>query len=149
MNFGYKGWGQFARTVLHLKTPQRRPKDLSTSMSTTKTTKSFSERKGVKTAGGRCHRKPQSQSCIQVVKLASSTPIWARSTGFFSSGRTETESNHKSSGRKQRKSLPKDYKGLKVACWNIRIMLDLADSSRPERRSALVEHELCRHRSSQ
>ena len=144
MNFGCKGWGQFACTVLHLKTPQRRPKDLSTSMSTTTTTKSCSDGKGAKTAGGRRHWKPQSQSCIQVVKLVSSIPSWPRSTGIFSSGRTETESNHKSSGRKQRKSLPKDYKGLKVACWNIRTMLDLSDSSRPERRSALVAHDLSR-----
>jgi len=121
-----------------------RPKDLPTSMSTTTTSKSCSDGKGAKTAGGRCHWKPQSQSCIQVVKLVSSIPSWPRSTGIFSSGRTETESNHKSSGRKQRKSLPKDYRCLKVACWNIRPMLDWADSSRPERRSALVAHELSR-----
>ena len=30
MNLVLKGWGQFARTVLHLKIPQRRPKDTST-----------------------------------------------------------------------------------------------------------------------
>ena len=144
MNFGCKGWGQFARTVLHLKTPQRRPKDLSRSMSTTTTTKSFSDGKGAKTAGGGCHWKQQSQSWIQVVKLVSSIPTWPRSTGIFSSGRIETESNHKSSGRKQRKSLPKDYKGLKVACWNIRTMLDKADNGHTQRRPALVAHELSR-----
>ena len=144
MDFGCKGWGQFGRTVLQLKTPQRRPKGLSTSMSTTTTTKSFRDGKGAKTAGGRCHWKPQSQSWIQVVKLVSFILSWRPSTGIFSSGRTETESNHKSSGRKQRKSLPKDYKGLKVACWKSKAMLNLADSSRPESRSALVAHELSR-----
>ena len=41
-------------------------------------------------------------------------------------------------------NVTKDFKGLKVACWNIRTMLDLADSSRPERRSALVTHQLSR-----
>ncbi len=30
MNLGFKGWGQFARTALHLKTPQRRPQEPST-----------------------------------------------------------------------------------------------------------------------
>ena len=30
MNLGFKGWGQFARTALHLKTPQRRPQKPST-----------------------------------------------------------------------------------------------------------------------
>ncbi|KAL0195131.1 hypothetical protein M9458_008703, partial [Cirrhinus mrigala] len=34
--------------------------------------------------------------------------------------------------------------GLNVACWNIRTMLDTADSGRPERRSALIAHELRR-----
>ena len=33
---------------------------------------------------------------------------------------------------------------LNVACWNVRTMLDKADSSRRERRSALVPHELSR-----
>ena len=33
---------------------------------------------------------------------------------------------------------------LKVACWNVRTMLDRADSCRPERRSALIAHELSR-----
>ena len=33
---------------------------------------------------------------------------------------------------------------LNVACWNVRTMLDKADRSRPERRSALVAHELSR-----
>ena len=33
---------------------------------------------------------------------------------------------------------------LNVACWNVRTMLDKADSNRPERRSALVAHELSR-----
>ncbi|XP_023815252.1 uncharacterized protein LOC111948070 [Oryzias latipes] len=36
----------------------------------------------------------------------------------------------------------KGVKGLKVACWNIRTMLDAG--SRPERRSALIAHELSR-----
>ena len=31
---------------------------------------------------------------------------------------------------------------LNITCWNIRTMLDKADSSYPERRSALVGHEL-------
>ena len=35
-------------------------------------------------------------------------------------------------------------KALKLACWNIRTMLDKADSNRPERRSALIAHELSR-----
>ena len=33
---------------------------------------------------------------------------------------------------------------LKLACWNIRTMLDTAESNRPQRRSALVAHELSR-----
>ena len=33
---------------------------------------------------------------------------------------------------------------LNVAFWNIRILLDKADSGRPERRSALIAHELSR-----
>ncbi|GFS21412.1 hypothetical protein ElyMa_001593600 [Elysia marginata] len=36
MNLKFKGWGQFARTALHHKNPQRRPKDLSMSMSNPK-----------------------------------------------------------------------------------------------------------------
>ena len=36
------------------------------------------------------------------------------------------------------------HTGLKVACWNIRTMLDSANSGRPERRSALIAHELSR-----
>ena len=149
MNFGCKGWGQFACTVLQLKTPQRRPKDLSTSMSTTITTKSFSERKGVKTTGGRCDRKP---SFNPAYRWLSSPPLHPVERGQRASSQAAEQKQNqinKSSGRKQRKSLPKDFKGLKVACWNIRTMFDLADSSRPERRSALVAHELCRHRSSQ
>ena len=31
-----------------------------------------------------------------------------------------------------------------MACWNVWTMLDKANSSRPERRSTLVAHELCR-----
>ena len=38
----------------------------------------------------------------------------------------------------------KDEKILKVACLNVRTMLDRADSCRPERRSALIAHELSR-----
>ncbi|XP_069741682.1 craniofacial development protein 2-like [Narcine bancroftii] len=38
----------------------------------------------------------------------------------------------------------KDAHKLKLACWNIRTMLDKADSHRPERRSALIAHELLR-----
>lgn len=33
---------------------------------------------------------------------------------------------------------------LNVACWNGRTMLDTADNSHPERRSAVVAHELSR-----
>jgi len=33
---------------------------------------------------------------------------------------------------------------LKVACWNVRTMLDKADNSRPERCSAVIGHELSR-----
>ncbi|GFS07641.1 hypothetical protein ElyMa_004737600 [Elysia marginata] len=36
MNLNFKGWGQFARTALQHKNPQRRPKDLSMSMSNPK-----------------------------------------------------------------------------------------------------------------
>ncbi|XP_076061596.1 uncharacterized protein LOC143037343 [Oratosquilla oratoria] len=38
----------------------------------------------------------------------------------------------------------KSEQDLKVACWNVRTMLDKADSSRPERRSALIAHKLSR-----
>lgn len=41
-------------------------------------------------------------------------------------------------GAKQRK------KCLKIACWNVRTMLDSDDSDRPRRRSALVARELSR-----
>lgn len=43
--------------------------------------------------------------------------------------------------------IPRALKGgkvLKLACWNIRTMIDSADSTRPERRSALIAHELAR-----
>ena len=33
---------------------------------------------------------------------------------------------------------------LKVACWNVTTMLDNANSSWPERRSALIAHKLSR-----
>ena len=39
---------------------------------------------------------------------------------------------------------PKGATGLNLACWNIRTMLDKAESNRPQRRSALVAHELSR-----
>ena len=42
------------------------------------------------------------------------------------------------------KTLKKGKQVLNVACWNVRNMLDKADGSRPERRSALVAHELSR-----
>ncbi|CAI9734636.1 Hypothetical predicted protein [Octopus vulgaris] len=38
----------------------------------------------------------------------------------------------------------KSKQELKVAGWNVRTMLDKAASSRPERRSALIAHELSR-----
>lgn len=40
------------------------------------------------------------------------------------------------------KTQMKSKQVLNVACWNVRTMLDKADSSRPERRSALVAYEL-------
>ena len=36
----------------------------------------------------------------------------------------------------------KGVKTLKLACWNIRTTLDKTESNRPERRSALIAHEL-------
>ena len=42
------------------------------------------------------------------------------------------------------KTPKKSKQVLNVACWNVRTMIDKADSSRPERRSALVAHELSR-----
>ena len=40
---------------------------------------------------------------------------------------------------------PKPMKhSIKVACWNIRTMLDNANSSHPERRTAFIAHELSR-----
>ena len=33
---------------------------------------------------------------------------------------------------------------LKLACWNVRTMLDSCNSNRPERRSALIAHDLAR-----
>ena len=41
-------------------------------------------------------------------------------------------------------SKKKSKQVLILACWNVRTMLDTADSSRPECRSALVTHELSR-----
>ncbi|XP_076061594.1 uncharacterized protein LOC143037342 [Oratosquilla oratoria] len=38
----------------------------------------------------------------------------------------------------------KSKQDLEVTSWNVRTMLDKADSSRPERRSALIAHELSR-----
>ncbi|XP_029648939.1 craniofacial development protein 2-like [Octopus sinensis] len=38
----------------------------------------------------------------------------------------------------------KSKQDLKVACWNVRTMLEKADSSHPERHSALIAHELSR-----
>ena len=64
---GVKGGGSSAHAALHLKTPLRRLKDESTS-TTTNSPKSCSDGKGAKTAGGRCHWKPQSQSCMQAVQ---------------------------------------------------------------------------------
>ena len=34
---------------------------------------------------------------------------------------------------------------LKLACWNVRTLLDLDNANRPQRRSALVSHELARY----
>ena len=42
------------------------------------------------------------------------------------------------------KTPKKSKQVLNVACWNVRTMIDKADSSRPERRSALVARELSR-----
>ena len=42
------------------------------------------------------------------------------------------------------KTPKKSKQVLNVACWNVRTMIDKADSSRPEHRSALVAHELSR-----
>ena len=42
------------------------------------------------------------------------------------------------------KTPKKSKQVMNVACWNVRTMIDKADSSRPERRSALVAHELSR-----
>ena len=51
---------------------------------------------------------------------------------------------HLQSGRINMKTLLESKQALNVACWNVRTMLDNADSSCPERRSALVAHELSR-----
>lgn len=47
-------------------------------------------------------------------------------------------------GEKRHAPASKSVQGLKLASWNIRTMLDTADSGRPERRSALIAHELAR-----
>ena len=47
----------------------------------------------------------------------------------------------------EKRRIPLALKGgnrLKLAWWNIRIMLDSCNSTWPERRSALIEHELAR-----
>ena len=35
---------------------------------------------------------------------------------------------------------------LKLACWNVRTLLDLENTNRPQRRTALVSHELARYK---
>ena len=79
MNLRCKGWGQFrACCTSPKKTPLRRLKDKSMS-ATTNSPKSCSDGKGAKTAGGRCHWKPQSQSCMQTVQdIGRLMLIWRR-----------------------------------------------------------------------
>ncbi len=55
--------------------------------------------------------------------------------GIFSSGRTTAKNSGSTPA-------PKGVTGLKLACCNIMTMLNSADSNRPQRRSALVAHEL-------
>ena len=72
-------------------------------------------------------------------KLVSYTPSWlAAITGHLLCGRTTL---------KKKERTPSAIKiGAKftIACWNIRTLLDTANSNRSEHRSALVAHELLR-----
>ena len=65
---GVKGGASPAHATLHLKTSLRTPEVMSTSASTNFSFKSCSDGKGAKKAGGRCHWKPQFQSCMQAVQ---------------------------------------------------------------------------------
>ena len=57
--------------------------------------------------------------------------------GIFSCGRTTTKKGNYA-------PTSKGVKTLKLACWNIRTMLDKTDSNQPEHCSALIVHELSR-----
>ncbi|CAH1249728.1 Hypp8672 [Branchiostoma lanceolatum] len=57
--------------------------------------------------------------------------------GIFPSGRPNTRNSGSTPA-------PKGVNGLRLACWNVRTMLDSTDSNHPQRRSALVAHELSR-----
>ncbi|XP_051651908.1 craniofacial development protein 2-like [Manacus candei] len=56
---------------------------------------------------------------------------------FFQCGRTKIK-------RQRHAPTSKGVPKLTLACWNIRTMLDSADSGRPEHCSALIAHELAR-----
>ena len=54
-------------------------------------------------------------------------------------GRHQATSDHTIKNNKNR--VP-----LKLACWNVRTLLDLENTNRPQRRTALVSHELARYK---
>lgn len=51
---------------------------------------------------------------------------------------------HSSRNKDNRKKFAKDKIKLNICCWNVRTLLDLEKTTRPERRTALVTKELQR-----
>ena len=72
-----------------------------------------------------------------LTKLVSTVSSWLSAVnGHLPCDRTNMKTN-------QLRPKPKKH-SLKVACWNIRTILDNANSSHPERRTSFIAHELSR-----